>query len=306
MTPKISIIMPNYNGARHLRDALDSVLAQTFSDWECIVIDDGSTDSSIDIIKEYKDSRFVLIGANHRGVSAARNAGLDSARGEWIAFLDSDDCYTRTALEMLYNAAMSYGADIVGGRMMHVPENYKFIKTDEFIAAYPVSCFDVTFENIINNSKAHRFPWIWRRIFRRSIISDIRFPEHIYREEDACWLMGVWLNARRAVEVGGYVYKYRNNVRECATNQNVHNVILVCRYIESNFTNRYPQFFWKYFFTDYMNYFISDCVWPFWKEKRKIDSDVFASLRRIYRSPAMPRKYVSRKNRFRMWLMGVR
>lgn len=91
--PKISVIVPVYNVEKYLRRCLDSIRAQTFTDFECICVDDGSSDGSGKILDEYaeQDSRFVVIHKDNGGVSSARNAGLDVARGEWIAFVDSDD-----------------------------------------------------------------------------------------------------------------------------------------------------------------------------------------------------------------------
>ena len=91
--PKISIIVPVYKVEQYLYRCLDSIVAQTFTDWECLLIDDGSPDDSGAICDEYaeKDSRFRVIHQKNSGVSAARNAGLAVARGEWIGFVDSDD-----------------------------------------------------------------------------------------------------------------------------------------------------------------------------------------------------------------------
>ena len=88
-----SIVIPVYNVAPYLRECLDSLLAQTCADWEAVCVDDGSTDSSGAILDEYaaKDSRFVVVHQENRGVSAARNKGLDIAKGEWLVFLDGDD-----------------------------------------------------------------------------------------------------------------------------------------------------------------------------------------------------------------------
>ena len=101
----ISIIVPVYNVERYLRCCLDSILAQTFTDFECICVDDGSTDGSGKILDEYaeKDSRFVVIHKDNGGVSSARNAGLDVARGEWLAFVDSDDWVDTDALKRVLN-----------------------------------------------------------------------------------------------------------------------------------------------------------------------------------------------------------
>ena len=94
-TPTISIVMPVYTVASYLRDCLDSVRAQTFTDWECICVDDGSTDDSPDILDEYaaKDKRFRVVRREHSNAGACRNAGLDLARGEFLSFLDSDDMF---------------------------------------------------------------------------------------------------------------------------------------------------------------------------------------------------------------------
>ena len=102
MTPYFSIIIPVYNVAPYLRECLDSVLAQTFTDWEAICVDDGSTDGSGVILDEYaaKDKRFRVIHQPNAGVSAARNMALDVAKGEWFLFLDGDDILREDSLEL--------------------------------------------------------------------------------------------------------------------------------------------------------------------------------------------------------------
>lgn len=91
--PKISIIVPIYNAESTLRRCVDSVLSQSFRDFECLLIDDGSTDKSGEICDDYveKDSRVKVFHTENRGVSSARNVGLENMRGEWVTFLDSDD-----------------------------------------------------------------------------------------------------------------------------------------------------------------------------------------------------------------------
>lgn len=113
--PKISIIVPVYNVEKYLQRCLDSIIAQTFTDWECICIDDGSPDNSGKILDEYaaKDNRFVIIHKENGGVSSARNAGLDIARGRYIGFVDSDDWIECNMYECLYNDILETGADVV-------------------------------------------------------------------------------------------------------------------------------------------------------------------------------------------------
>jgi glycosyltransferase involved in cell wall biosynthesis len=91
-SPKVSVIMPVYNGEKYIREAIDSILAQAFSDFELIIIDDNSTDNTIAIIRSYIDARLILKqNAHNLGSSMTRNVGINESRGEYIAFLDSDD-----------------------------------------------------------------------------------------------------------------------------------------------------------------------------------------------------------------------
>jgi glycosyltransferase involved in cell wall biosynthesis len=106
MKPFFSIIIPTYNRAELIQPTLDSVLAQTFSDWECIVVDDGSTDRTAEVIRSYveRDTRFHYIYQDNAERSAARNNGIRHAKGEWICFLDSDDLYEPAHLTNLADA----------------------------------------------------------------------------------------------------------------------------------------------------------------------------------------------------------
>jgi len=112
--PIISIIVPVYKTEKYLPRCVDSILRQTFTDFECILIDDGSPDSCPAICDEYalKDSRIVVIHQKNAGVSAARNAGLDIAQGEWIGFVDSDDWCDTDMFRVLYDNAVKYDADV--------------------------------------------------------------------------------------------------------------------------------------------------------------------------------------------------
>jgi len=113
--PTISIIIPVYNAELYLRQCIESVIAQTFEDWEAILVNDGSKDGSLDICQEYaaKDERIKVIDKPNGGVSSARNKGLEVAQGDWITFMDSDDWLDADAFEVYYEAAQRTGADIV-------------------------------------------------------------------------------------------------------------------------------------------------------------------------------------------------
>ena len=112
---KVSVVIPVYNAERFLRFPLDSVLAQTHSDWECICVDDGSTDGSGAILDEYaaKDARFRVVHQANGGEGSARNAGLDLATGELVAFLDADDAWHPESLRLFSAARERTGADVI-------------------------------------------------------------------------------------------------------------------------------------------------------------------------------------------------
>lgn len=112
--PAISVIIPVYNVERYLRNSLNSLFSQTFKDWEAICVNDGSTDMSEQILREFaaKDKRFTIISQSNSGQSVARNKALAVAKGKYIAFLDSDDIISNDFFEKLYNAAEQTGADM--------------------------------------------------------------------------------------------------------------------------------------------------------------------------------------------------
>lgn len=99
---KISIVMPVYNKEKYIARGIHSILVQTFKDWELIIIDDGSTDGSLNQCKKFRDSRIQVFHTLNRGVSEARNLGISKATGEYITFIDSDDFVAENYLEKIY------------------------------------------------------------------------------------------------------------------------------------------------------------------------------------------------------------
>ena len=110
----ISIIIPIYNVENYLRQCLDSIVAQTYQNFECLLINDGSPDNSSDICREYvaKDTRFRYFEKENGGVSSARNLGIERSEGAYITFIDSDDWVDSDYLEVLYSAILEEQADI--------------------------------------------------------------------------------------------------------------------------------------------------------------------------------------------------
>ncbi|MDR2685847.1 MAG: glycosyltransferase [Rickettsiales bacterium] len=191
--PKVSIIIPNYNNARYLPDCLASVLAQTLRDIEVLVVDDCSTDNSINVLESFAatDNRIRIIKMpQNGGVGRARNAGLDAAIGDFIMFLDSDDCLYSNAAESLLSAAESNGADLAVGRYSFVDDDFTW---NASVAngsvgghAFEVSRDITKFVRIIDFGVA---PVVcWGKLFRRRILGDMRFND-IYPNEDVDFMM---------------------------------------------------------------------------------------------------------------------
>ena len=120
----VSIVIPNYNYAAFVSQALDSVLKQTYNNWECIVVDDGSRDNSVEIVNEYvlKDPRIKVVRKTNGGLPSTRNEGIKVSNGEYIAFLDSDDLWTEKKIEHQVNEVMRTGAEIVFSDCEHFSE----------------------------------------------------------------------------------------------------------------------------------------------------------------------------------------
>lgn len=132
--PKISVVIPAYNAGRFLPECLNSLLAQSLTDYEVIVCDDGSSDNTAQVVADYveRDARFSYSLLNHLGAGAARNYGLERAQGEYLYFLDADDMIAPDALESLYSAAIAYEADIVVARSHYLDDVTKAESSIDF------------------------------------------------------------------------------------------------------------------------------------------------------------------------------
>lgn len=183
--PKLSIIVPSFNQAEYLPEALDSVLRQTMDDWECLVVDDGSTDSSRDVIKTYaeRDARFRAILQAQQGVSAARNAGISDARGEFLLFLDSDDLILPSLAETLLPALLENpGLDVIYGRHRVI---------DRFgIPTGLESGFRPVIDDYIQNLFINNLFQLNSAIVRKSSLErfSVRFSHELRPEDWAFWL----------------------------------------------------------------------------------------------------------------------
>ena len=212
----ISIIIPVYNVEPYLRQCLDSVLGQTFKNFEVLLVNDGSSDSSGDICREYveKDSRFHYFEKENGGLSDARNYGIERAQGEYLTFIDSDDFVNEKHLENLFLASRLTNADITIGGFSRFENGTFWLYQDRFSSDSLVSftsaqaiqhldsMFDVPFLN---------FSIVCGKLFKRDLFKELRFQYGKYAE-DQFIIWKLYLKARSiyTFNVDSYVYRINN------------------------------------------------------------------------------------------------
>lgn len=189
MQPDISVIMPVYNSKEYLSAAIESVLAQTYTNFELILVDDGSTDGCADICDDYaeKDRRIRVIHKSNGGISSARNAGVETARGEYLAFCDNDDKYLPNLLRDNYALAKKYNADIIRFKRLKIAykENGRQVKTSDCLTKFVVLKGDEIAKEYF--ALAASYLAVWSGLYRSSLIKQnkICFPEKMmYGQED--------------------------------------------------------------------------------------------------------------------------
>lgn len=187
MKPLFSIIVPIYNSEKWLHRCIDSVLAQTFIDFEVLLIDDGSTDCSDAICDEYakKDARIHVFHKTNGGVSSSRNLGLENAIGDWVTFIDSDDCVSPHYLKNLFKH-ISENVDLVFSYATQVDSNG--ISKKEQYPSRLVSADKIEIAFVENDLSWHTSPW--SKLYRAKIIKQInlRFDENMHIGEDLVFL----------------------------------------------------------------------------------------------------------------------
>ena len=237
MQPKISIIIPMYNVEKYLHRCLDSVLNQTFKNWQAICVDDGSPDKSGDIAEEYakKDKRFIVVHKENGGLSDARNAGFPYAKGKYVMYLDSDDFIHPQTMEIALDVAEKNKSDIVSFRYdrFYRPQlmvrHILHMNTDDIVPfgikkRYDVNklktrttddIFELATERTHNKTNPNR-KWlikhcqVWKNLYKKSLIEDTPFIKGILFE-DFPWWSAIMLKRPRTTVVPLPLYYYIPN-----------------------------------------------------------------------------------------------
>lgn len=210
MKPRISVIVPVYNVEYYLDKCINSILNQSFRDFELILVNDGSTDGSLNICKKYvdKDERVKIISQSNKGLSAARNTGLKNADGYYICFVDSDDFVEKDYLKYLLNNIEKYNSDI---------SMCEYYLTDDKGKKYSVEKFNEP-QNVSVLSGEKTFSYFykygyepnvvaWNKIYKKCLFKDIKYDEGCYFEDELIALP-LFYKARKVSFIRYPLYDY--------------------------------------------------------------------------------------------------
>lgn len=208
--PRTSVIMPVYNTSARVVKAIESVLNQTDSDFELLVLIDGSPDNSFEVIRDFLESHpdqrvRVFNNTKNKGVSATRNQGLDEARGQWIAFIDSDDTFRSDFLKQLHGYAATHDADIVGSLLSIVKAADGSVNDRKGPGTRIFTGVEAALSLLSGTGIT---PYVCDKIVKRELFDGVRFPLDIHRGEDALATLAVCMNAQQVVMTNEVLYEY--------------------------------------------------------------------------------------------------
>ena len=241
LSPLVSVIIPVFNVAPYLREALDSVIQQTYPQLEIIIVDDGSTDGSGEICDEYcSDARVQVIHQENRGLSGARNAGLDRAAGEYIAFLDSDDAWHPDFIRKLLGAMENVDIAICQYEVHRQKlETRGYIQPAAKKGFYSrKEALRALVERTINVS-------VWNKLYRKELWTEIRFPEgHNYEDIDTTYRVFDLCSRISFLDEPLYLYRKRpDSITQNGSRKNMEDRDLACRHLEAFVETHIPEVF---------------------------------------------------------------
>lgn len=220
--PQVSIILPVYNVEKYLEQCLDSIIKQTFKDFECICVNDGSSDNSLSILEEYakKDKRIKIISQENKGVSGARNTGLKQATGKYVTFIDSDDWISNKYIETLYNSITFCDYDIACAHHKIYFEDindFKILKNVSKIKKILLKNNRNIVDkiNVVNLSKN-----VWNKIYKNDFLikNNFSFFEDIFSGEDYSFNLLCFLYTDKVVFMDDFIYFYRKRNNSLTVN----------------------------------------------------------------------------------------
>lgn len=217
-----SVVVPVYNAEIYLKSTIESVIKQSFNDWQLVLVNDGSDDDSLTICNEYRnfDERIIVVSQENSGPSAARNTGINVAQGEYIMFLDSDDEYQPNAFENVAKLLHEKNIDLVmsSAEVVNVDKG-KTIDDIDYSFDKPINTIE---DFILQMTEKRVSPSPWRYVIRKSILieNSIYFPVGITIAEDCLWLNNMLGYIKTAVFNSRPFYKYKIHSDSITTTMN--------------------------------------------------------------------------------------
>lgn len=241
---RISVIVPVYNAEKYIGRCVESILNQTYSNIELILVNDGSNDKSLELLREYEqiDSRVVLVDKPNSGVADARNAGIEISTGEYIGFVDADDYIEPEMYEILHKAIVDESADIVCcGYKQQYKDFYYLLATESKKVLNGV-------ENILSyylrqDIRSGIGDGNWNKLFKRESIDSIRYKKYA-NGEDIEFQYNVFKNSNRMVCIQDILYCYVMNDNSAANSEfsiKKNSIIMVSDYILNDVIEYYNE-----------------------------------------------------------------
>ena len=225
MNGLISVIVPVYNTEKYLRKCIESILSQSYKNIELLLINDGSTDSSAEICREYldKDKRCYYFEKENGGLSDARNYGIERAKGEYITFVDSDDFFLEEAIEKLHATALLGESDLVVGGFCHFDSPKFYIFDRKRFGNLPITIVEKEFA-VNQMDEMFEVPFLcystaWGKLYKSSLFKEIRYPLGKYAEDQfTTWKL--YLASEKIAVCNHTIYAYRKNYEGLSLNFN--------------------------------------------------------------------------------------
>jgi glycosyltransferase involved in cell wall biosynthesis len=300
MDIKISVIVPVYNVEKYLKKCLNSILNQTFEDFELIVVNDGSTDKSLDILQNYqsKYDNIIIINKENEGQGVARNKALEICKGEHIAFVDSDDYIEPNMLKSMYNKSLEKDLDIVICNYKYVDVNGDRVRDDNIVLNENEIIDNVEcIKRFLVTNKIEGFSW--NKLFKKKLfkINNIQYPKGM-KYEDIPTVFSLLNNAKRIGFINNELYNYLLRDDSTTSTQTIGNIrdyiksiCMIGERLESkanDFTNEYEYYYSKR---------IANTVWGFLRTNKNKEENIIFANNMIGK--------INRINKFRIFIQNV-
>ncbi len=248
----VSIIIPAYNAQNSILICLESVLNQTYKNIEILVINDGSTDKTLEILEKIQDKRLKVFSQDNKGVSSARNKGLENALGQYIAFVDSDDFIDKDFIHKMLKSAMQNSADIVVCDVILTMDKKTSIFHDIDAKIGKINPKEYLKLLMLDRSSKG---WVWNKFFKKDIVKNIRFNEKIVLAEDKLFLIFAIVNSKNIYKLNSALYKY-DVVYKTFTSLHYKNGLEIDKITRNLFLEKgiYNEFADEIFFMKIINY----------------------------------------------------